>query len=45
MKSRYEAVEFSAPTIAKLAIDAHGCLERWKRFTTLSVHGKNGGVL
>ncbi len=30
--------------LANLAIEAHG-LERWKRFTTLSVHGINGGVL
>jgi len=31
--------------LAKLAIDAHGGLDRWKRFTTLSVHGINGGLL
>ena len=31
--------------LAKLAIDAHGGLDRWKRFTTLSVRGINGGVL
>jgi len=31
--------------IAKLAIDAHGGLDRWKRFSTLSVHGINGGLL
>src|SRR5258708_8771658 len=45
MKSKYKAVEVSAPDLAKLAIDAHGGLERWKRFTTVSVHGINGGVL
>jgi hypothetical protein len=31
--------------LARLAIDAHGGLDRWKHFTTLSVHGINGGVL
>ena len=31
--------------LAKLAIDAHGGLDRWKRFTMLSVHGINGGIL
>jgi len=31
--------------LAKLAIDAHGGLDRWKRFTMLSVHGINGGML
>src|SRR2546428_1830389 len=36
---------YKAPDLAKLAIEAHGGLERWKRFTTLSVHGVNGGVL
>jgi hypothetical protein len=38
-------LDFSAPDLAKLAIEAHGGLERWERFTTLSVHGTNGGVL
>jgi hypothetical protein len=45
MKGANTAVEVSAPELAKLAIEAHGGLERWKRFTTLSVHGINGGVL
>ena len=31
--------------LAKFAIDAHGGLDRWKRFTMLSVHGINGGIL
>jgi hypothetical protein len=31
--------------LARLAINAHGGLDRWKRFTTVSVHGINGGVL
>ena len=31
--------------LAKLAFDAHGGLDRWKRFTRLSVHGINGGLL
>jgi len=31
--------------LAELAIDAHGGLHRWKRFSTLSVHVTNGGVL
>src|SRR6202158_1313741 len=42
MKSTYKAV---AQDLSQFAIDAHGGLERWKRFTTLSVHGINGGVL
>lgn len=45
MKSTYQAVEVSAPDLAKLAIEAHGGLDRWERFTTLSVHGINAGVL
>lgn len=31
--------------LAKLAIDAHGGLDRWTRFTTISAHLINGGVL
>ena len=31
--------------LAKQAIDAHGGLERWNRFTTLSAHLTLGGVL
>ena len=42
MKSRSKAVE---QDLAKLAIEAHGGLERWERFTSLSVHGINGGLL
>jgi hypothetical protein len=42
MKNTYQAVE---QDLAQLAIEAHGGLERWKRFTTLSIHGINGGVL
>jgi len=34
-----------APDLAKLAIDAHGGLERWNRYTTLSAHLIQGGVL
>jgi hypothetical protein len=45
MKSTSEATAVSAPDLANLAIEAHGGLERWRRFTTLSVHGINGGVL
>jgi hypothetical protein len=45
MKGTHKAVEVSAPDLANLAIEAHRGLERWKRFTTLSVHGINGGVL
>src|SRR5467141_2759929 len=45
MKSTYEAAEVATPALAKLAIEAHGGLDRWERFTTLSVHGMNGGVL
>jgi hypothetical protein len=45
MESTSKAVEVSAPDLAKLAIEAHGGLERWKRFTTLSVHLIQGGEL
>ena len=45
MKGTSKAMEVSAPELAKLAIEAHGGLERWNSFTTLSVHGINGGVL
>jgi hypothetical protein len=45
MQSTYKAVEVSAPDLANLAIQAHGGLERWKRFTTLSAHLIQGGVL
>jgi hypothetical protein len=45
MSATYDALEVSAPDLAKLAIEAHGGLDRWKRFSTLSVHGINGGVL
>jgi hypothetical protein len=45
MKGTYRAVKVSLPALAKLAIEAHGGFERWKRFTTVSVHGINGGVL
>jgi hypothetical protein len=45
MKDTYKTVEVSAPDLANFAIEAHGGLERWKRFTTLSVHARNGGVL
>jgi hypothetical protein len=42
VKSTYKAVE---QDLAQFAIEAQGGLERWKRFSTLSVHGINGGVL
>src|SRR2546427_8043673 len=42
MESAYQAAE---QDLAQFAIEAHGGLERWKRFTMLSVHGINGGVL
>lgn len=44
-KGTTKAVEAPLPDLAKLAIEAHGGLDRWKRFTTVSVHGINGGVL
>src|SRR5258708_2709604 len=44
-KSTYEAGEVALPELAKLAIEAHGGLERWNRFTTLSAHLIQGGVL
>ena len=31
--------------VAKQAMDAHGGLERWNRFTTLSAHLTQGGAL
>src|SRR5712692_4081074 len=45
MKGTSKAAQVSASDLAKLAIEAHGGLERWKHFTTLSVHGINGGLL
>jgi hypothetical protein len=45
VQGTYKAVEVSAPDLAKLAIEAHGGLERWNRFTTLSAHLIQGGVL
>jgi hypothetical protein len=45
MKNTYKAAEVSAPDLANLAIKAHGGLDRWEHFNTLSVHGINGGVL
>jgi hypothetical protein len=44
MAGTYKAVKASPPDLAKLAIEAHGGLERWNRFSTVSVHGMNGGV-
>jgi len=34
-----------APNLAKLVIEAHGGLERWNRYTRLSAHLIQGGVL
>src|SRR5258707_1779845 len=45
MTSLSKETEVVAPDLAKLAIEAHGGLERWDSFTTISVHGINGGVL
>jgi hypothetical protein len=42
MKGTYKAVE---KDLAQFVVEAHGGLERWKRFTTLSVHLISGGVL
>jgi len=44
-KSRLEGEHRQMNELAELAIDAHGGLHRWKRFSTLSVHVTNGGVL
>jgi hypothetical protein len=44
MSGTYKAADVAAPDLAKLAIDAHGGLERWNRFTTLSAHLIQGGV-
>jgi hypothetical protein len=35
MKSTHNAVEGGAPDLATLAIEAHGGLDSWNRFTTL----------
>jgi len=45
MAGTYKTVKASTPDLATLAIEAHGGLEHWKRFSTVSVHGINGGVL
>jgi hypothetical protein len=45
MGSTSQATRVSAPELAKLAIEAHGGLERWKRFSTVSIDGLNGGFL
>jgi hypothetical protein len=39
------AMEVYLPDLAKLAIEAHGDLERWNSFTMLSAHLIQGGVL
>ena len=41
MKSTYKAVE---QDLAQFAIEAHGGLERWNRFSTVSAHLIQGGV-
>jgi hypothetical protein len=45
MTATYKAMEVAATDLAKLAIAAHGGLEQWKRLSTISVHGVNGGLL
>ncbi len=42
MRGGYTGLE---QTLARFAIEAHGRLERWKRFTTLSAYLIQGGVL
>jgi len=42
MRGGYTGLE---QTLARFAIEAHGGLERWKRFTTLSAHLIQRGVL
>ena len=44
MKSAYKPGDVAAPDLATLAIEAHGGLERWNCFTTLSAHLIQGGV-
>src|SRR6266852_3106545 len=44
MKSTYKAGDIAAPELAMLAMEAHGGLERWNRFTMLSAHLIQGGV-
>src|SRR5216684_1746275 len=44
MKSTYKAGEVATSELAMLAIEAHGGLERWNSFTTLSAHLIQGGV-
>jgi hypothetical protein len=44
IRSTHKAGDVAGPELAKLAIEAHGGLERWNRFTTLSAHLIQGGV-
>src|SRR5258707_10712288 len=43
--SPYDQRRLTMAKLAKLAIDAHGGLDTWRRFSTVSVHGINGGML
>ena len=43
-KSTYKFGDVVLPELAQLAIEAHGGLERWIRFSTLSAHLIQGGV-
>jgi hypothetical protein len=45
MTDAYKALEVSLPDLAKLAIKAHGGLERWKQFEFLTARLVQGGVL
>lgn len=45
MGSAFKTGEATVPDLVKLAIAAHGGLERWTRFSTLSAHLIQGGAL
>jgi hypothetical protein len=45
MKGTYKAVEVPLPDLARLAIESHGGLERWKQFEFLTARLVQGGVL
>jgi len=44
MRRAHKEGDVAAPELAKLAIDAHGGLERWNRFTMISANLIQGGV-
>ena len=45
MKEAYKPAKVSLPDLAKVAIEAHGGLERWNQFESLTARLVQGGVL